>query len=118
MLENNEEIKMENSELDIPNFTYRYEEMVDAIKSSIDNLEKVMVDQNKLIDLVEKSEESKDFEEFIKESKEQLETLNQQKMELVVKQEILTQVVDMCKEDEKQAKIISMLSLALGIFKN
>ncbi len=108
--------------VNIEDICYRLEEMITAMEQSIDNINKVNSQQNKLISIIEESEkdieeDKREFTEFINETKEQLEKMEEQKSQLLVKKEILTQVVDKCKEDSEVSKFISMLSFVIGLFK-
>lgn len=124
MEEDNKVININDKKgLNIEDICYRLEEMSDAMQNSIDNIDKINNQQGKLIEIianVEKDieEDKKEFKEFIEETKEQCENLNSQKSSLFVKKEILTQIVDKCKEDKEVSKYISMLAYVIGLFKN
>ena len=102
---------------------YRYQEMVDAISQSIINMNSIIKQQERLIEIVENAEYTDDeekshFEGFIKESKEQVESLKSQIETLKTKQGLLILVLQKCYEDSEYAKVVTMLSDALGIFNN
>lgn len=106
----------DDSSIEIQDVTYRFEEMIDAMDASLKNLISVQAQQKALIELVAANDPDKKFEQFIKEMNSQLDNLEMQRLGLVVKKEILTQVVGAAKANEVIARNISMLCKALGIF--
>ena len=98
--------------------TYRLEEMCDAMKQSLDNCSLVIEQQDELIKIVLASEKATNFRNFISDSEKQLERLKEQKSTLSVRQDMLKQVVDACKENKEIARIVTMLVIALGVFSN
>lgn len=108
--------KSNQTELEIQDVTYRFEEMYDSIEKSLDNLVAVQNEQTALIDLVKSNDADKKFEKFIDEMTKQSELLEQQRCKLVVKKEILKQVIDAAKTNEVVARNISMLCKAIGMF--
>lgn len=106
----------DDSSIEIQDVTYRFEEMLDAMDVSLKNLISVQAQQKALIELVAANDPDKKFEQFIKEMNSQLDNLEMQRLGLVVKKEILTQVVGAAKANEVIARNISMLCKALGIF--
>ena len=104
-----------DSSIEIQDITYRFEEMIDAMDASLKNLVTVQAQQKSLIELVTANDPDKKFEQFIKEMNSQLEKLEMQRLGLVVKKEILTQVVGAAKANEVIARNISMRCKALGI---
>lgn len=108
--------KSNQTQLEIQDVTYRFEEMYDSIEKSLANLVAVQAEQIALIDLVKTNDADKKFEKFVNEMTKQSETLEQQRLMLVVKKEILKQVIDAAKANEVVARNISMLCKALGMF--
>ena len=98
------------------NVLYKFEEMADAMQKSIENIEKIVSQQVKLINVIENNNEDKSFDEFLVESKSQTEKLNEQLNVLKHRQETLLLVIKKCKEDEKCSEVLSLLSDALGMF--
>lgn len=93
----------------------RLDEMVDAIEKSLANLEQVMNQQAMLIDVVEASDKKEMFEEFIVETKEQLENLESQKSTLLSRKAKLEVLLEAAKEAEKLDVILCVFD-AFGIF--
>ena len=56
------------------------------------------------------------FDDFIKESENQMQALEQQRQILTIRKEIFKQVVDAAKANESIARNISMFCKALGMF--
>ena len=104
------------AQIEIEDYTYRLEEMIDSMEASLANLVKVQAQQKALIDIVKNNNEDKMFDEFIKESEKQMQTLEQQRQILVIRKEIFKQVVDAAKSNATIARSISMFCKALGMF--
>lgn len=96
--------------------TYRLEEMVDAMEESLDNLKRITEQQKLLIKVVEESEESENFKEFIEDSKKQIENFVEQNEKLTLKKQSIEEIVSECKADAKTDSIVTNLLTALGIF--
>ena len=103
-------------QIELEDYTYRLEEMIDSMEASLANLVKVQAQQKALIDIVKNNNEDKMFDEFIKESEKQMQTLEQQRQILTIRKEIFKQVVDAAKSNETIARNISMFCKALGMF--
>lgn len=103
-------------QIELEDYTYRLEEMIDSMEASLANLVKVQAQQKALIDIVKNNNEDKMFDEFIKESEKQMQTLEQQRQILTIRKEIFKQVVDAAKANESIARNISMFCKALGMF--
>lgn len=115
-------INEEKKGIDIEDIRYRLEEMEDSMQQSIDNIEKINKQQNKLISIIENyekdiEEDKKEFVKFISETKEQIKQLEEQKNQLKVKKEILNLIIAECKENKLVSRFISMLSFVIGLFK-
>ena len=108
----------EKKEVEIQDYLYRFEEMVDGMDASLRNLKEVIEQQEELVKVVENSNKAEYFEEFIKDTKEQTENLKNQFAKLNFKKSVLEQVIERCKNDVEHSKTISMLSTALSIFDN
>lgn len=117
----NEENK---TEVEIENYTYRFEEMIEALEQSINNIDVVAKQQSQLAEIVSaathdyEEKEKKPFDDFIEGMENQNKNLKEQKETLIAKKELIKQVVERCKNDEEHAKTVSILVEALGIFKN
>lgn len=103
-------------QIELEDYTYRLEEMIDSMEASLANLVKVQAQQKALIDIVKNNNDDKMFDEFIKESEKQMQTLEQQRQILTIRKEIFKQVVDAAKSNETIARNISMFCKALGMF--
>lgn len=103
-------------QIELEDYTYRLEEMIDSMEASLANLVKVQAQQRALIDIVKNNNEDKAFDEFIKELEKQMQTLEQQRQILTIRKEIFKQVIDAAKANESIARNISMFCKALGMF--
>lgn len=103
-------------QIELEDYTYRLEEMIDSMEASLANLVKVQAQQKALIDIVKNNNEDKTFDDFIKESEKQMQTLEQQRQILTIRKEIFKQVVAAAKSNEIIARNISMFCKALGMF--
>lgn len=75
----------ENKQENISNSKlYRIEELRDQISASVSNLEKIIADQTELQSIIEEHARER-FEDFLKETAEQLEALKKQKEKLTDK---------------------------------
>ena len=108
--------KSEAPQIEIQDVTYRFEEMLDSMEASLKNLVGVQAQQNDLVAIVKANDPDKKFESFIKEMDSQAKNLEEQRIKLIIKKEILKQVVEAVKANEVVARNISMLCKALGIF--
>lgn len=117
--ENNvKEFPTQQTQIELEDKTYRLEEMVEAMTKSLDNIDTVTKEQSMLIDVILKSDKAADFREFIKNLEQQCDSLKSQKATLSIRRDMLKQVVDACKENEANAKLVTMLVDALAIFQN
>lgn len=96
--------------------TYRLEEMAEAMQQSVKNAMKVAKEQAMLIRVINKSNEAKNFVEFITDVEHQIEDINHQITTLNVRIGLLKQVVNICRNDDETTKVVAMLLKALGIF--
>lgn len=120
--ENTENVKefpaKEQQKIELEDKTYRLEEMSEAMKSSLANAEKVMQEQNALIEIVLESNKAKDFRDFVKDVEQQLDNMKSQQSTLTLRVGLLDKVIEACKADEKNAQLVTMLVEALGVFQN
>lgn len=103
-------------QIELEDYTYRLEEMIDSMEVSLVNLVKVQVQQKALVDIVKNNNKDKMFDDFIKESEKQMQALEQQRQILTIRKEIFKQVVAAAKSNEIIARNISMFCKALGMF--
>ena len=108
----------EAKEQEVKDYTYRFEEMKDAMEASINNLDRVKEQQAKLIKLVENSDQKEFFAEFLEDSKKQQENFDKQREQLQIKIALLVTLLDKCKANKEIEEAIAILSEVLGLFKN
>ena len=108
----------EAKEQEVKDYTYRFEEMKDAMEASINNLDRVREQQAKLIKLVENSDQKEFFAEFLEDSKKQQENFDKQREQLQIKIALLVTLLDKCKANKEIEEAIAILSEVLGLFKN
>lgn len=102
--------------IEIKDILYRIEEMKDAMNNSIENINNVVSQQLTLTDIINSSDKKEEFENFIKDMEKQNEQLNVQKNVLIIRKELLSQVIERCKNDIEQSKTVSILAKAIGMF--
>ena len=108
----------EAKEQEVKDYTYRFEEMKDAMEASINNLDRVREQQAKLIKLVENSDQKEFFAAFLEDSKKQQENFDKQREQLQIKIALLVTLLDKCKANKEIEEAIAILSEVLGLFKN
>ena len=113
---NEKEVKNEENTLVVPDYCYRYEEMLDSMKDAKENSDKVIAQQQVLIDIVSKSDKAEEFKSFIKDIEKSITLQNEQSAKLQMKIELLTALLAKCKDNAANAEIVSMLSMILGVF--
>ena len=94
---------------------YRLKEMLDEMKKSSANAIDVSEKQERLIAVLDKSEEREDFEEFIKAIKEQIDGTKEAVERLEKKIQLIGSVLKAC-EDEDKKEIVLNLMAGLGAF--
>jgi len=95
--------------------TYRLEEMLDAMKNSLENAKKVKAEEEDLVAIIEEHAAEK-FADFIKAQRESINNLSKQIETLENRATSLDTVVARCKDDSSFAEGITMLLNALGVF--
>lgn len=108
-----EEVKAEEPKSKV----FRLEEMIDAMKASKANLNKVLGEQKHLIDAIAGLNDSS-FDEFVKSMNAQAERLEHQNVELENKIETITKVVEAARADKNIEDILNLLLNGLGVFEN
>lgn len=98
------------------NYVYRFEEMTQSMEASIKNIDKVSNEQEKLIEVIENSEEKDFFEEFLNESKEQLQNLKVQKETISNRLVYINEFIDLCRNNEDANKALTLLVKGLNLF--
>lgn len=94
---------------------YRLAEMLDEMKKSSANAIDVIEKQERLIAVLDKSDEREDFEEFIKAIKEQIDGTKEAVERLEKKIQLIESVLKAC-EDEDKKEIALNLMAGLGAF--
>lgn len=94
---------------------YRLAEMLDEMKKSSANAIDVIETQERLIAVLDKSEEREDFEELIKAIKEQIDGTKEAVERLEKKIQLIESVLKAC-EDEDKKEIALNLMAGLGAF--
>lgn len=98
---------------------YRLNEMLDAMRHSIDNARDVKAQQEELIDVVKGSEKADKFKVFIKDMTKQIENLEEQIAELDMRTVALDRVCSYLEDeaDENTKSLFDDLLNALGVFR-
>lgn len=96
--------------------TYRLEEMHDSMNESINNVNVVEEQQKTLIEVVKASDKAECFEAFCKEIDDQLAELSEKKKKLIYRAELLGEVIDEIKVDEKCKNVVMKLLDAFNVF--
>lgn len=99
------------------NYTYRFEELSDALKNSICDIDKVIKEQSELIDDLTKIKKKK-YENFINDIRKTIEKYTEQKELLTNKLELTQKIINDLKESNEKVEFLSNLSDCLGIFKS
>ena len=107
--------EQKGKELELEDKTYRLIEMKDSMTQTVDNLKKVIEDQKILIDILENSNESKRFKDFIKSVKDQISNYTGQISSINEKIQLITLVID-ANKDPETSKNCSILLKVLGVF--
>ena len=101
----------------IENKLYKLIEMKDAMDKSIDNINVITRQLSLLIDIVKQAEQ-KELDEFIAESKKQLEHLHSQLVTLQFRRDLLAEIIKRCQDNNETSETVSILLTALGVFEN
>ena len=110
-----EEIVQEEPKIAIEDKVYRLEEMKDAMEKSADNCAKIIGEQKHLVEYLDK-DETKSFEELSKESKKQIDNLNEQYSVLTQRIHCLDDVLKVVKDDEASKLLLNTFMAAIGMF--
>ena len=94
---------------------YRLAEMLDEMKKSSANAIDVIEKQERLIAVLDKSEEREDFEEFIKAIKEQIDGTKEAVERLERKIQLIGSVLKACEEEDKKEIVLNLMA-GLGAF--
>ena len=94
---------------------YRLKEMLDEMKKSSANAIDVIEKQERLIAVLDKSEEREDFEEFIKAIKEQIDGTKEAVERLEKKIQLIESVLKACEDEDKKELVLNLMA-GLGAF--
>lgn len=94
----------------------RLEEMKDSIEETLENLHKVYEQQITLLEVVRSSDKKDMFKDFCDDMGSQLTEMNKQSVTLLKRSELLQEVIDECKVDEKSKAIVLKVLDVFGVF--
>lgn len=98
------------------NLTFMLIETADEMARTLTHIDKVTAEQNELIELVNKSDKAKKFENFTNSLKDDINDTRNQKAQLKARLEMLHAVIKECQQNEHTADVVSTLCRAFGIF--
>lgn len=107
---------LENKPAEKEKQAYRLVELKEAMEASYDNLQKVIADQLKLLELVKAHDDEHRFDDFLKESEAQLAKLDCQRKELEHRIKVMERVVKMMYETNELNELTELLLEGLGVF--
>lgn len=102
---------------EIENYKYRIEEMRDAMVASLDNINEVIAQSEKLHKLVSDNDEEGYFDDFNKEGEKKVEDLKEQAKQVQERLGYVEALLAKC-DEEATIEALFYISRALGIFKN
>lgn len=92
------------------------EETAESMKTSLENMKKVQNEQNILLDVISGSDKKEFFEEFIKETKNQISKMSDQIDRLTKRHECLLDVINNYKKNIHHAKLLEKFMSAIGLY--
>lgn len=98
-------------------YTYRLIELIDEMNMSVENAEKVISQQLKLVEIVEASNEKEQFKEFIESLNASTNDQNEKVQDCKERIEKIKSLVELCK-NEIAIQSCSLLLEGLGIMKS
>lgn len=134
-MKNEKIIKMQESEeenknktaVEIEDYCYRIVEMRDSIVDTISNIENTIAKQDRLVEIVKKAleknvieideKEKEYFVKFCDDIEKSCQDYKQQISTLIIKRNLLNELLKRCDKDSENAQLISILCEAFGIFK-
>lgn len=96
---------------------FMFNEMIEAMDKSIDNITHVISEQKLLVQIIKDSKYSKQFTEFIDANVKQIENLQSQLSELTDRKKKLEKVMSIVALDAPAKAMLELLIDALGLFK-
>lgn len=105
----------EEEKTTIENYIYKLNELHAGMEEGINNVQKILKQQQLLISIILKSKEADEFKDFVKQNEEQIENLKNQIKVISERKKVLEEVLDYC-ETSHFKEVINKLLFALGIF--
>lgn len=96
---------------------YRLVEMEESMTQSINSAKQVLQQQDKLREVIQKSEYANEFDSFLKDLDENQKTMKSQIAELEARVEKLNVVNEAVQKSETFDKLVDALIFAIGMFK-
>lgn len=126
-IEEKEEENEAKKAIEIEDYCYRIVEMRDSINDSISNILETINKQKRLIELIKKGieknvvemgeNEKKYFSHFCDDVDKSCEDYLQQSDSLILKRNLLNELLNRCNNNKSNSQLISILCEAFGIFK-
>ena len=126
-MQKNEEENKNKTAVEIEDYCYRIVEMRDSIVDTISNVEDTIAKQDRLVEIVKKAleqnvieidkKEKKYFTSFCEDIEKSCQDYKQQIDKLIIKRNLLNELLKRCDNNAENAQLISILCEAFGIFK-
>ena len=126
-MQKNEEENKNKTAVEIEDYCYRIVEMRDSIVDTISNIEDTIAKQDRLVEIVKKAleqnvieideKEKKYFTSFCEDVEKSCQDYKQQIDKLIIKRNLLNELLKRCDNNSENAQLISILCEAFGIFK-
>ena len=126
-MQKNEEEDKNKTAVEIEDYCYRIVEMRDSIVDTISNIEDTIAKQDRLVEIVKKAleqnvieideKEKKYFTSFCEDIEKSCQDYKQQIDKLIIKRNLLNELLKRCDNNSENAQLISILCEAFGIFK-
>lgn len=126
-MQKNEEENKNKTAVEIEDYCYRIVEMRDSIVDTISNIEDTIAKQDRLVEIVKKAleqnvieideKEKKYFTSFCEDIEKSCQDYKQQIDKLIIKRNLLNELLKRCDNNSENAQLISILCEAFGIFK-
>lgn len=96
--------------------TFMLIETADEMERTLSHIDKVTAEQNELVELINKSDKAKKFEDFTHSLKNDIDNTLNQKARLETRLAMLRDVISVCQSNADVANVVSTLCRAFGIF--
>lgn len=104
---------MDEQKIGIVNYTYKLEELVDQMHNSVANADKIISEQQELINVIESSEKHEVFESFTKELKSSIKDQSAKIADCKNRVILIEKLIEVCKDDMTKATAITVCCLLL-----